>query len=142
MGGVHPTGDASSTGVPTEPVVCVVDDDLSVRESVSGALRSIGFDVRAFESAEAFLSGGEVAYIDCLILDVTMPGMSGVQLQDRLVADGCSVPIVFITARAEPGLRTRVIDRGAIACLVKPFAEESLLGAIHTALESRRVECT
>jgi FixJ family two-component response regulator len=123
--------------VASDSLVCLVDDDLSVRESVSGVLRSIGFDVRAFESAEAFLSEAEVARTDCLILDVTMPGMSGVELQEFLIADGHSVPIVFITARAEPALQTRVMERGAIACLAKPFPEGSLLLAIETALDAK-----
>ena len=121
----------------SEPVVCLVDDDLSVRESVAGALRSIGFDVRAFESAEAFLSAADSSRTDCLILDVTMPGMSGLELQDHLLGAGRSVPIVFITARSEPALRTRVMERGAIDCLVKPFAEDSLLGAVKIALDSK-----
>src|SRR5262249_11359007 len=123
--------------VASDSMVCLVDDDLSVRESVAGVLRSIGFNVHAFESAEDFLSGADVACTDCLILDVTMPGMSGVDLQELLITEGCSVPIVFITALAEGALKARVMERGAIACLVKPLSEDSLLGAVKTALDCK-----
>ena len=115
--------------------MCLVDDDLSVRESLAGALQAMGFGVRTFESAEAFLCAPDVLRTDCLILDVTMPGMSGLELQELLIAEGRLVPIVFITARAEPAIETRAMGRGAIACLVKPFTEHSLLSAIEAALE-------
>jgi len=124
--------------MPTNPIVYVVDDDESVRESVTGLLRSFGIESRAYESAEAFLAGYDPTRPLCVLLDVTMPGLSGVELQEQLLAEGRSVPIVFITARMEDGLRSRLLSRGAIACLVKPFQEEELLRAVRTALGQDR----
>jgi len=115
------------------PVICIVDDDESVRESLTGLLRSIGCDARPFASAEEFLASDDVAAADCAIVDVTMPGMSGVDLQEQLLASGCHLPILFITARTEPGLHSRLLERGAVACLVKPFNEEDLLAAVSAA---------
>lgn len=115
-------------------LVCIVDDDDSVRESVAGLLRSAGLRTRGFASADEFLAsyvGDDL--IGCVILDVTMPGMSGADLQERLRAKGNAPPIVFITARTEPALHARLLDRGAIACLVKPFQEEELFAAVHAA---------
>jgi FixJ family two-component response regulator len=114
-------------------VVCIVDDDESVRESVTGLLRSVGFDTRPFASAEEFLCGHPASVINCVVLDVTMPGMSGAELQEHLLAAGQHLPIVFITARTEQALHTRLLARGAIACLVKPFQEEELLAAVKAA---------
>jgi FixJ family two-component response regulator len=114
-------------------LVCIVDDDESVRESVAGLLRSVGLKTRAFTSADEFLAVYEGSLIGCVILDVTMPGMSGADLQEHLRAKGNSPPIVFITARTEPALHARLLERGAIACLVKPFQEEELFAAVHTA---------
>lgn len=114
-------------------LVCIVDDDESVRESVAGLLRSAGLKTRAFASADEFLAGYEQSPIGCVILDVTMPGMSGADLQEQLRARGNSPPLVFITARTEPALHARLLERGAIACLVKPFQEEELFAAVRTA---------
>jgi FixJ family two-component response regulator len=115
------------------PIVCVVDDDESVRESLTGLLRSIGCIARPFASGEEFLAGYDAAAADCAILDVTMPGMSGVDLQEHLLAAGSDLPVLFITARTEPGLHARLLERGAVACLVKPFNEEDLLAAVRAA---------
>lgn len=114
-------------------LVCIVDDDESVRESVAGLLRSVGLKTRAFASADEFLAGYEQSRIGCVILDVTMPGMSGADLQEQLRARGNSPPLVFITARTEPALHARLLERGAIACLVKPFQEDELFAAVRTA---------
>ena len=119
-------------------VVCVVDDDESVREALVGLIRSAGFEVRAFASAEEFLSGFDPANTHCLVLDVKMPGMSGPDLQECLLAQGQGVPIVFITAREEEGLRNRLLERGASAYLVKPFHEDALLNAVRTGTLSQR----
>ena len=110
--------------------VCLVDDDQSVRESLSGLLRSVGQSVRAFASAEEFLSVLDELTPSCLILDVTMPGMTGPDLQQRLLQDQRGIPIIFITARTEPALRIRVLELGAVAYLVKPFSEAELLDAV------------
>ena len=116
------------------PVVCIVDDDESVRESLSAWLRSVGLDARPFASAEDFLSSGLAAVSDCAVIDVTMPGMSGTVLQERLLAMGLSIPVVFITARTEPTLHARLLERGALVCLVKPFREDDLLDAVTKAI--------
>ncbi len=118
----------------TGQVVCLVDDDQSVRESLAGLLRSVGIHVQGFASAEEFLCA-ELAP-SCLVLDVTMPGMTGGELQEHLLAENRAIPIIFITARTEPALRTRVLELGAIAYLVKPFAETDLLDAVDTVLGS------
>lgn len=122
------------------PVVCVVDDDVSVRESLTELLRSTGYDARPFASAVELLAGDAPLFSSCAILDVTMPGMSGPELQDRLVALGHRLPIVFITARTEPALRARLLQGGALACLVKPFLEDDLLDAVRAALRTQGTE--
>ena len=115
-------------------LVAVVDDDESVRESLPDLLRECGFAVRAFASAEAFLESDALDHAQCLILDIAMPGMSGPDLQRELQRRGRKLPIIFITARADDVLRERLIERGAVDCLFKPFNETALLGAIHAAL--------
>lgn len=118
-----------STGL----LVCIVDDDESVRESLAGLLRSIGFATRPFASAEDFLTGYDPDLTRCAIVDVTMPGMSGADLQEHLRARGGATPLVFITARTEPALHARLMERGAVACLVKPFQEDELFAAVRAA---------
>jgi FixJ family two-component response regulator len=117
--------------------VCIVDDDESVRESLTGLLRSFGFDARSFESAEDFLAMRPLK-ADCVILDVAMPGMKGTALQEHLLLESKPLPVVFITARTEEALRTRLLERGAIACLFKPFSSETLLLAVQ---EATRAKC-
>lgn len=111
-------------------LVSVVDDDDSVRESLAGFLRAVGYAVAAFASGEEFLASGDFAATRCLILDVSMPRMTGPELEAELLAGGHHIPIVFITARNEPGLSERLCKRGAAACLIKPFSEEELLEAV------------
>jgi FixJ family two-component response regulator len=120
------------------PAVCIVDDDESVRESLTGLLRSAGFDARPFRSAEHFLAEGDRSAMRCAILDVTMPGLSGADLQERLLEEGLTFPIVFITARTEPTLHTRLLQRGAVACFVKPFHEDELLDTVRAATRRPR----
>jgi FixJ family two-component response regulator len=115
-------------------LVAVVDDDESVRESLPDLLRECGFAVRAFSSAEAFLESDTLDHTQCLILDVAMPGLSGPDLQRELQRRKQRTPIIFITAQADETLRQRLIERGAVDCLFKPFNETALLGAIHAAL--------
>lgn len=121
-----------------DPIVCVVDDDESVRESLTGLLRSFGFDTFPFASGEDFLAAPVRQRADCLILDVTMPGMSGAEVQERLLEEGQPPPIVFITARIEDALRARLLEKGAVACLVKPFQEGDLLSALKAAMQARK----
>jgi FixJ family two-component response regulator len=115
------------------PLVSVVDDDESVRESLPDLLREFGFAVRAFSSAEEFLASDCVAQTRCLILDVAMPGMSGLDLQRELTLRGQEIPIVFITASRDEGVRSRVLEQGAVECLFKPFSDTALLEALNAA---------
>jgi FixJ family two-component response regulator len=115
------------------PLVSVVDDDESVRESLPDLLREFGFAVRAFSSAEEFLASDCVVQTRCLILDVAMPGMSGLDLQRELTLRGQEIPIVFITASRDEGVRSRVLEQGAVGCLFKPFSDTALLEALNAA---------
>ena len=117
-------------------LVSVVDDDESVRESLPDLLRSYGFDVQAFASAEAFLAWPDHANTDCLLLDVAMPDMTGPQLLQELQRRGEAVPTVFITAHSDDKALPKAIRRGAVACLIKPFTETSIVEAVTAALGS------
>jgi two-component system response regulator FixJ len=108
------------------PVIAIVDDDESLREALSDLVEVLGFSSRTFPGAEAFLTAYAPGVFDCLITDVRMPGLSGLQLQQRLSAMGCSIPIIFITASTDARTRSRVVEAGAIACLSKPIHEEEL----------------
>jgi FixJ family two-component response regulator len=114
--------------------VSVVDDDDAVREALSDVLREFGFVVEAFASAEAFLAFDATTRTDCLVLDIAMPGMTGLELQRELKRRGEQIPIVFITAHADRTLRPRVLASGAAECLFKPFTETALLEAVRSAL--------
>jgi FixJ family two-component response regulator len=115
-------------------LIAVVDDDESVRESLPDLLREFGFSARTFASAEEFLSSGCVEEAHCLILDIGMPGMSGPELQQELQQRKQMVPIVFITAISDHLLRPRLLAQGAVECLLKPFSDTALLGALQAAL--------
>ena len=115
-------------------IISVVDDDQSVRESLHGLLRSVGFSVQIFASAEEFLSSDDLNKTDCLILDVRMPGITGIELQRRLRAQGCQIPIIFISAHADEETRNQALSGGAVAFLLKPLNEEMVLTALKTAL--------
>ena len=116
------------------PLVSVVDDDESVRESLPDLLRELGFAARAFSSAEDFLASDVLRETQCLILDVAMPGLTGPDLQRELTRRGHEIPIVFITAHRDEALRPRLIERGAAECLFKPFSETALREALDAAL--------
>jgi FixJ family two-component response regulator len=118
-------------------LVSVVDDDESVRESLPDLLRQLGFAAQVFSSAEAFLASEAVSETRCLILDITMPGMSGPDLQQELTRRRQEIPIVFITAHGDGTIRPRLLARGAVECLFKPFSETALLDAINAALRMR-----
>jgi len=115
-------------------LISVVDDDESVRESLRGLLRSVTFGVKVFASAEEFLSSDRMRETDCLILDVRMPGMSGLELHRRLVSSHPYLPVIFITAHGDEELRSRVLRSGAVDYLLKPFSDHALLNAVQTAL--------
>jgi FixJ family two-component response regulator len=123
--------------MPNLPLISIVDDDDSVRESLSGLIRSVGFGALVFASAEEFLNSNHLSDTDCLILDVRMPGMNGLELQRRLAASHMSIPVIFITAHGDEEARVRALNGGAVEYLLKPFSEEALLKAIDTALKSK-----
>lgn len=114
--------------------IAVVDDDESVRESLPDLLGSFGLETRPFASAEDFLASGAIDDIDCLVLDVAMPGMSGPELQRELARMGYRTPIIFITAHSDEKGWPALLGSGAVACLLKPFSEEAMLGAVRSAL--------
>jgi FixJ family two-component response regulator len=120
--------------VPGPPLISIIDDDESVREALWGLVRSVGFAVSTFSSAEEFVNSDQLGSADCLILDVRMRGMSGLELQRQLVAGHYQVPVIFITAHEDDGMREQALKSGAEAVLIKPFSEEALLNAIHAAL--------
>ena len=117
----------------SRPLISVVDDDESVRESLPDLLREFGFTVETFSSAEQFLASDRIRATHCLILDIAMPGMSGPDLQRELLQRRQPVPIVFITAHADQW-RPRLIEQGAVACLRKPFSDTALREALDAAL--------
>ena len=116
------------------PLLSVVDDDESVRESLPDLLREFGFAARAFSSAEEFLSSDCLNQTSCLILDIAMPGMSGPELQRELKRRGYEIPIIFITASTNKTVRSRLLEQGAVKCLFKPFSDTALLEAVNSAL--------
>jgi FixJ family two-component response regulator len=118
-------------------LVSIVDDDESVRESLPDLLRQFGFAAEAFSSAEAFLKSDVVSETSCLLLDIAMPGMSGPDLQEELTRRRQKIPIVFITAHGDGTVRPRLLARGAVECLFKPFSETALVDALNAALRTR-----
>jgi len=117
-----------------EPLIAVVEDDISVRESLESLIRSVGMEVRVFASAEEFLNSAHPRKADCLILDVRLPGMSGFELQRHLVARKCRVPVIFMTAHGyDERARSEASSAWTVACLTKPFSEDELLDAVHAA---------
>jgi FixJ family two-component response regulator len=118
------------------PLIAVVDDDESVRESLYGFLESMGFTVAAFSSAEAFLKSDSLGEMDCLLLDVRLPNISGPTLQRQLAATGHNISIIFITSHDDENVRSRSLKDGAVEFLLKPFSDEALVKAIRTALQS------
>jgi FixJ family two-component response regulator len=115
-------------------LVSIVDDDDSVRESLPDLLKISGFRVQAFSSAEEFLASGLVGETKCLILDITMPGMTGPDLHRELRRRRQQMPIVYITAQRDENVRPRMLEEGAVECLFKPFGATALLDAVATAL--------
>jgi FixJ family two-component response regulator len=116
-------------------LVSVVDDDESVRESLPDLLRMFGYAVQAFSSAEEFLASDYVGQTGCLILDISMAGMSGPDLQRELALQRYEIPIVFITAQGDERIRPRLLKQGAVECLSKPFSEAALLKALNDAFK-------
>jgi FixJ family two-component response regulator len=115
-------------------VISIVDDDESVREAMKGLVRSLGYRAAAFASAQEYLRSDRLTDTSCLIVDVQMPGMSGVELQERLIAGGRRTPIIFVTGFPEAKIRARVLRAGAFGYLSKPFDDESLIACLDRAL--------
>jgi FixJ family two-component response regulator len=118
-------------------MISIIDDDDSVRESLRRLMRSVGFAVNVFASAEEFLDSDRIRNTDCLILDVRLPGMSGLELQRHLETSHSEIPIIFITSYEDDEVRARALNTGAVGYFLKPFDDEDLLDAIDTALKSK-----
>ena len=121
------------------PLVAVVDDDLSVRESLESLIRSVGLDVRLSASAEDFLNSPPSRKADCLVFDVRLPGMSGIDLHRHLVAQRCEVPVIFMTAHGfDNRAKSEAASDWTVAYLTKPFSEDEFLSAVAAALKLRQ----
>lgn len=125
---------------PDQPIVFIVDDDASVRRSLSRLLTAMGFQTETFGSAEDFLTRKRYEGVCCLVLDVRMPGLTGIDLQNELARADYSIPIVFITGHGDIPMGVDAIKRGAIDFLPKPFDDERLLNAVTSAIEKHRVD--
>jgi FixJ family two-component response regulator len=121
--------------MPGVPLISIVDDDDSMRSSLDNLIRSVGFRAQAFSSAGAFLSSNQAHDTSCLILDVRMPGMNGLELQRQMLVSNWRIPIIFITSHADDDARARALEAGAVDFLYKPFREENLFDAIDAALK-------
>jgi FixJ family two-component response regulator len=119
-----------------EPVIAVVDDDQFVRDSVKRLMRSLGYLVAVYPSAGDFLKSPQLEETSCLIADVQMPGMSGIELYEYLIKAGRTIPTILITAYPDDRVRTRIVGKGVLAYLVKPFSETDLTRYVRVALES------
>jgi FixJ family two-component response regulator len=117
-------------------LIAIVDDDDLMRGALQGLLKTIGLSARTFASAEEFLDSGDQHHTGCLIADIRMPGISGLDLQAKLNADRCRIPTIFITAHGDEKMRMQALRAGAVEFLTKPFDDEALLGIVRAALES------
>ena len=117
-------------------MIAIVDDDDSVRSALQGLMKSVGLPARAFASAEEYFDSGEQRETGCLIADIRMPGMSGLELQATLNADNCRIPIIFITAHGDEKMRMQALRAGAVEFVAKPFDDEALVASVRTALKS------
>jgi FixJ family two-component response regulator len=122
----------------TVPVISIIDDDASIRAGLNNLVRSLGYIVCPFASAEAFLQSAQLRNTWCVIADVRMPVMSGVELQSHLRGQGSRVPFIFITAAPEESVRNRAFSDGALCFLTKPFDEDILIDCLNKAVEQRR----
>jgi FixJ family two-component response regulator len=116
-------------------MVAIVDDDDLMRSALQGLLKSVGLPAQAFASAEDFLNSGQQHQVGCLVADIRMPGMSGLELQARLNADQCRIPTIFITAHGDEKMRMQALRAGAVEFMAKPFDNDALLESVRTALE-------
>jgi len=116
-------------------IVAIVDDDESVRRALQGLLKAAGLQAKAFASAEEFLDSGQQHNTACLVTDIRMPGMSGLDLQARLNSQNCRIPTIFITAHGDANMRMQALRAGAVEFLAKPFSDDVLLENVRAALE-------
>jgi FixJ family two-component response regulator len=116
------------------PLIAIVDDDESVRDALTSLLHSAGWQAEAFASAEAFLQSGQVHTTACLLLDIRLPGLSGLELQRQLRSSQAWLPLIFLTAHGTEAMRAQTLQAGAVAFFTKPFSDTALLEAIHAAL--------
>jgi FixJ family two-component response regulator len=116
------------------PLIVIVDDEEAICDALTSLLRSVGWRAESFTSAEAFLQSGQVHTTACLLLDVRLPGGSGLELQQQLRSSQARIPIIFITAHGNEAMRAQALQAGAVAFFAKPFNDTALLEAIHTAL--------
>ena len=116
-------------------MVAIVDDDDLLRSALQGLLKSVGLPAQAFASAEEFLKSGQQHQVGCLVADIRMPGMSGLELQAKLNADQCKIPTIFITAHGDEKMRMQALRAGAVEFMAKPFDDEALLESVRAALE-------
>ena len=123
--------------MPHTPVIAIVDDDESFLQATISFVRSLGYSAAAFPSADAFLNSNAVENTDCLITDLQMPGMSGIELQNYLLAQGNRVPVIFVTAFPETDARGDALRAGAVGFLGKPFGDENLISCLNKALATR-----
>jgi FixJ family two-component response regulator len=115
-------------------LISIIDDDDSLRTALVGLVRSLGYRANGFANAEDFLAADQADRSAAIVTDIQMPGLSGIELKQRLVADGCSAPVIMITARSEEGLKERAFASGALCVLKKPFAAEALIDCLERAL--------
>ena len=118
----------------TKPLISVVDDDESMREAIRGLMKSLGYRAEAFASAEEFLNSHKVPGVSCLIADVQMPGMTGLELHRRLTASGRTIPTILVTAYPDDNVRAQALGDGVVCYLSKPFDENELVACINTSL--------
>jgi FixJ family two-component response regulator len=124
--------------MPQTPVISIVDDDESAREGTADLIKAMGFTAAAFQCAEDFLSSNRLHSTSCLIADMRMPGMTGLELYVRLVGSGTRIPTILMTAFPNDRDRTRALRAGVICYLAKPFDDENLLQCVRSALEPRK----
>jgi|SRR5258708_1265516 FixJ family two-component response regulator len=117
-------------------LVAIVDDDDSMRSALQGLLKAVGLAAQAFASAEEFLKSGQQRQTACLIADIRMPGMSGLELQAKLNAEHCRIPTIFITAHGDEKMRMQALRAGAVEFMAKPFNDEALLDSVRAAMQS------
>jgi FixJ family two-component response regulator len=123
--------------VSKKPLIAVIDDDESFRPALIESLSSLGYGVRDFPSAEDFIASGREGSYDCIVTDVHLTGMSGIDLKKKLTSRGIDVPVIMITARPDPGLEGRAVATGAVCLLRKPFESAALINCLERALSIR-----